>query len=185
MMYDGVINKPPLDELYHFNKNHDPNNGQFTSGVGVDNSAKTLKKNEYVTDSLGYFKSKIKGDSGKEIQVSGHWNKDFKENDADELLQSFSKNKKEITKKVLDTIVNDNSEYNVYESFAKPLGISKDEMRKNLDIHNIHLYDKDGTSEFSVWEKDGSKYDLTGGHSLDVEVNLRNGKVSKYYSMNG
>lgn len=34
MMYDGVINKPPLDELYHFNKNHDPNNGQFTSGSG-------------------------------------------------------------------------------------------------------------------------------------------------------
>ena len=34
MIYDGVINKPSLDELYHFNKNHDPNNGQFTSGSG-------------------------------------------------------------------------------------------------------------------------------------------------------
>lgn len=45
MMYDGVINKPPLDELYHFNKNHDPNNGQFTSGSGgvVSNFKKSRK----------------------------------------------------------------------------------------------------------------------------------------------
>ena len=34
MIYDGVINKPSLDELYHFNKNHDPKSGQFTSGSG-------------------------------------------------------------------------------------------------------------------------------------------------------
>ena len=45
MMYDGVRNKPPLDELYHFNKNHDPNNGQFTSGSGISlSSSKQAKK---------------------------------------------------------------------------------------------------------------------------------------------
>ena len=34
MMYDGILLKPQLDDLYlkHFNPNHDPKSGQFTSG---------------------------------------------------------------------------------------------------------------------------------------------------------
>ena len=36
MMYDGILLKPQLDDLYlkHFNPNHDPKSGQFTSGNG-------------------------------------------------------------------------------------------------------------------------------------------------------
>lgn len=37
MIYDGVILKPPLDELYHYNHNHDPKTGKFTSNHGIDN----------------------------------------------------------------------------------------------------------------------------------------------------
>lgn len=41
MFYDYVITKPSLDEaLKHFNKNHDPKNGQFTSGHGINISSK-------------------------------------------------------------------------------------------------------------------------------------------------
>lgn len=50
MMYDGVINKPPLDELYHFNKNHDPNNGQFTSGSGGSSVKSATKGSKYFSD---------------------------------------------------------------------------------------------------------------------------------------
>lgn len=35
MMYDGIINKPPLETLIiHFNPYHDPTNGQFTNSPG-------------------------------------------------------------------------------------------------------------------------------------------------------
>ncbi len=45
MMYDGILLKPELDDLYlkHFNPNHDPNNGQFASGNGIGYSSKKLK----------------------------------------------------------------------------------------------------------------------------------------------
>lgn len=33
MFYDRVIIKPPLDELYHYNPNHDPKSGRFTTFV--------------------------------------------------------------------------------------------------------------------------------------------------------
>lgn len=35
MIYDGVITKPPIEEVIsHFNPNHDPKNGKFTTGSG-------------------------------------------------------------------------------------------------------------------------------------------------------
>lgn len=46
MMYDGILLKPQLDDLYlkHFNPNHDPKSGQFTTGSGGAFSAKKYKK---------------------------------------------------------------------------------------------------------------------------------------------
>ncbi len=44
MFYDGVIIKPPLDELYHYNHNHDPKTGKFTSGNGFGNLSNNIYK---------------------------------------------------------------------------------------------------------------------------------------------
>lgn len=44
MIYDGVINKPPIETLMHFNPNHDPTNGQFTYGPGGRSGSVSSKK---------------------------------------------------------------------------------------------------------------------------------------------
>lgn len=44
MFYDGVITKPPLDELYHYNHNHDPKTGKFTSGNSFGNLSNNVYK---------------------------------------------------------------------------------------------------------------------------------------------
>ncbi len=54
MMYDGILLKPQLNDLYlkHFNPNHDPKNGQFTSGNGgqIHSSDSNKNKNSRIED---------------------------------------------------------------------------------------------------------------------------------------
>lgn len=57
MIYDGVINKPPLETLMHFNPNHDPQTGQFTNGPGGGSGSISSKKKKNLTDEYPGFKS--------------------------------------------------------------------------------------------------------------------------------
>ena len=64
-MYDGIINKPPIEEaLYHFNPNHDPKNGQFTSSktVFISGSSKTQFKDS------PYYKRTLPNKITKELK---------------------------------------------------------------------------------------------------------------------
>ena len=62
MIYDYVISKPPLDDLFlmHFNKNHDKSNGQFTSGPGGSVSKSTTNNKKITSDDWDNMDDKTK-----------------------------------------------------------------------------------------------------------------------------
>ena len=58
MIYDGIINKPHIEELLcHFNQNHDPRNGQFTTGSGGNQTFSDSKPKKSIKT---YMKNSIK-----------------------------------------------------------------------------------------------------------------------------
>ena len=73
MIYDGVINKPSINYLIHFNPNHDPKSGRFTSTTFVSGSSKTqFKDSPYYKRSLpGKIKRELRSEmkSGNKIIV--------------------------------------------------------------------------------------------------------------------
>ena len=77
MMYDGILLKPELNDLYlkHFNPNHDPKSGQFTSGNGVVGSS-IITEND-IRKELKSSKKKIASQISKEmVDDFTNWQKD-------------------------------------------------------------------------------------------------------------
>lgn len=67
MKYDGVISKPPLDEvLEHYNHNHDPKSGRFSSKNGSKNTKKLRKSKDHYknmpTDAIKIMKNNLEED---------------------------------------------------------------------------------------------------------------------------
>ena len=80
MIYDGIISKPSLDDLFlmHFNKNHDKSNGQFTSGPGGSVSKSNKKEGSSTggLDDLKKDKNISFGDVSENQQASEKVTKD-------------------------------------------------------------------------------------------------------------
>ena len=188
MMYDGVINKPPLDELYHFNKNHDPNNGQFTSGNGIGYSSSNIqgKKENYKISDIkkGYGSISGEMDRGKKksrIRVRLNTDSGLNEEDFKKVTEDFKKNEERIEKAVKDSI----SDSDMYDIWGTAKGMSKNDFLNSLEIKEIYIPGNKWPAEISVWEKDSAPNDLLGYHSLDLEMDLKNPKKTGNISMNG
>lgn len=212
MMYDGILSKPQLDDLYlkHFNPNHDPKNGQFTNGnggmtykekvnilgkrgpSGLINASVDQGLNEY-REKNGYKISGIKK-SEYDMSVKMDRGKGKSKIEISAGLDSgFEKNDfKEVSK---DFFKNEESiekavresiseDPYLYNIFGKPKGMSKNEFLDSLEIKGIHVVDKKWPVEISVWEKDSAPEDLIGWHSLDIEMDLKKPKKTGV-AMNG
>lgn len=203
------------DYIAHFNKNHDPKNGQFTTGSGgyakpnkqfekeykdILNSAKTDEEKDirireldkkYTNPNIkitrdnkyGMLEASVKNGS-KDITIHC-FEDEVNETELRDAIKEFSKNKASIEKQAKDVIMNDDSQYSIYKLYAERNGISKKKFKDSLELKSVFVYDNNGNAEVSLWEKDNVKENLTGGHSLDIEVNLKTKKMDKHYSMNG
>lgn len=128
----------------------------------------------------------LKNEKGKELYVFGD-SRDISDADLKTAVNLLSKNRDIIEKQAFDTLENDTSPYNFYEAFMEPQGMSRKDIRKKLAIQssyitkiNDHLF-----AEVSIYEKDPNDYSVTGGHSIDFDVDIKNGKLSKHYAVNG
>lgn len=144
---------------------------------------KAQVKREYLSGGYEWLDLKVK-DSDRQTSFHGFGDR-VSEKDLKDAAKMFYKDKKSIEKQALDVITNDNSEYSIYNLYAKDRGISKDQFKKSLEIKSVYVADNDGSCNISIWEKNNIKDNLTGGHSLDIEYDLKRKKMSNYYSMNG
>lgn len=119
-----------------------------------------------------------KGKSSYEVTATDDYVSDdyFKKTAKD-----FSSKKDVIKKYAMEAIIEDPY---IYNSWAKNLGMSKDQFRNSLDIKSVYMGRENGMVEVSVWEKDDSG-SILGYHSLDMDFDLNNLKKPKYVSMNG
>ena len=186
MIYDGVITKPPLETLMHFNPNHDPKNGKFTTGSGgIGGSNQNLSKMKIKTDSDGYMTGTIKDKNSKsEIFIMGNSKDGLTKNDIKKSASIFMKNKDQIKKVAIQAIKEDSS---LMRMMKENSGLSEKEILNNLEIGSIWLSGNNKwPSEISIYDKFSKNgIDLLYGHSLDMEIDLSNPKKPKWVAMNG
>lgn len=236
MIYDYVIEKPPLDELFHHGikgqswgkKNGPPypldssiSTGnklkkKFAAKKELKEAKKRLAKQEKedkkidqiyqkklsngvsltsdnnaltdikISKENDYFKTSLKNKNNSEVTIYGN-SRDVSEENIAQAARLFYKNRDTIRKHAFDILENDDSQYSFYKTFAEPIGISKKEMKDKLDIKSFYVTKINGNlyGEISIYEKDGKISDLTGGHTIDFDIDVKSGKLSKYYAVNG
>lgn len=177
------------DYICHYNHNHDPKNGQFTTGSGGGTSSTKNIKKEY--DKI----SNIKNDSGTlsadidrgkgRSKLSGYVNTDsgLGEKDLIDTAKKILTNEKKIEKLAKQALTEGSGSY-IYELFGEPNGLTKQQFVDKLEIKAFNVYDKKWPVEIELYEKD-DKSTLLQYHMLSAEFDLDNLKKPKYVSMNG
>lgn len=142
----------------------------------IDNT--NVKKEEY-----GYGDTKfefsilpVKKENGKYVEFHASELSDQQLKDS---AKDYKKNEKQIQDLAKEAILDDPY---IYDSWIKDYhNMSKQEFINKLEIKSV--YCTEYGAEVSVYEKDG--YNLLGGHSLDMEFDLKNPKKPKWVAMNG
>lgn len=189
--------KPTNNDILHFGKGHDDNppgrgSGRFPWGSGKSNkkSAKVSNKNpvevkntKYEVDKDGWIDAKYT--KGKDsINALGDQERVNKE-DIDKVAKYILDNKEQIYDKAFEAIMEDPY---IYNATGKNLGMPANTFKNKLDIKSFYVgkfSNGNYLTEIHVYEKDGS-YNILGGHSLDMEIELDNPNYKpKWVAMNG
>ena len=143
----------------------------------IDNT--NIKKEEY-----GYGDTKfefsilpVKKENGKYIEFHASELPDQKLKDA---AKDYKKNEKQIQELSKEAILDDPY---IYDNWIKDYypNMTKQDFINKLEVKSV--YCTENGAEVSVYEKNG--YNLLGGHSLDMEFDLKNPKKPKWVAMNG
>ena len=143
----------------------------------IDNT--NVKKEEY-----GYGDTKfefsilpVKKENGKYVEFQASELSDQQLKDS---AKDYKKNEKQIRELAKEAILDDPY---IYDSWIKDYhNMSKQDFINKLEIKSV--YCTENGAEVSVWEKSGYG-SLLGGHSLDMEFDLKNPKKPKWVAMNG
>lgn len=137
---------------------------------------KEIANNAKINDDNDFLDTKIK-DGNHDFSVYG-FKEHTNESDIKKVAESVMTNRSKIKKLALEAIKEDPY---IYKDFAEPLGISKEEFEKMLDIRSVYTTG-DGVIEISMYPKNSS---VLGGHSLDMEFYLNNLKKPPWVAVNG
>lgn len=140
--------------------------------------------NNFKVDKNGWASGEYKKGKDK-ISITGFTDDGFDKETSKMVADKYFRNKKDIKDSAMKAILNDDNLANYWvKEWSNRTGKSKNDFYNNLDIKSVYV-SPGGNVEISVWEKDDS-YDLLGGHTIDIEMDLNNPKkIPKYISMNG
>ena len=128
MIYDGIITKPPMESIIvHFNPNHDPSNGQFTTGNGGSLRAavqKLRRKGKRYQKDLEEYKTNVWRKTYNKLDQANttKWAKEEKDTKEKKALTEYAKWYKEDAdrnQKYLDKFDKKYGEHRLEDVFSK------------------------------------------------------------------
>lgn len=172
-----------LDKAYEVAKSNIEREEELLNRKDKIEANKIVESTKIKTKNYGdypYLVADYKLGKNSELHVSGSADR-VTEDTFKDAAKSVITNQAKIKKLALEAI--EASDY--YEYWGKPIGLTKQEFLNKLDIKEAHIYGDDNI-EISVYEKDEhNDWDLLGGHSIDMEFDVKKPKRPAYVSMNG
>lgn len=169
MFYDGVILKPPIEELYHYNHNHDPKTGKFTSNNGFENFDpykamdkidRTLSKEEQALLGVGNDNSNTpvekfffdKNKSAYLIATDYHGNyKD--EHPVDGKILGIAAKKEARGKGITDKLISDAKKHYKNDKLVAEIDKNNTASRKLFERNGFKKVKEDDYIDYYVWKK--------------------------------